>query len=133
MYMAKIKYYPIKDKVIILPNLELDREPYDEGYSYNIFFGFGFERSYDKYFYIEFTVNYKFIEENELYLPIFNSEEDIKYLSKRLLIERLNKQVTNHYNEIELIKDLFSKIGSVADYHNNKPFTKENDREIIIY
>ena len=29
MYMAKIKYYPIKDKVIILPNLELDREPYD--------------------------------------------------------------------------------------------------------
>lgn len=133
MYMAKIKYYPIKDRVIILPDLKLDKEPYDEGYSYNIFFGFGFERSYDKYFYIEFIVNYKPVEENELHLPIFNSEEDIKYISKRLLIEILNKQITSHYNEIELIKDLFSKIGSVIDCHDNKPFIKEENREIILY
>ena len=133
MYLAKIRYYPIEDEVEILPNLELNKEPYEEGYSYNIFFGFGFERSYDKYFYIEFTVNYKFVEENELYLPIFDSEKSIKYLAKRLLIERLNKQITNHYNEIQLIKDLFSKIGSVIDCHDNKPFTKENNREIVLY
>ena len=132
MYMAKIRYYPIEDKVIMLPNLKLDREPYDKGYSFNIFFNFGFERSFDKYFYMEFVVNYKPSEENELHLHIFNSEERIKYLSKRILIERLNKQITSHYNEIQLIKEFFDRIGPIKDYFDNKPFTEEDNREIVL-